>query len=282
MKRELLQLAKSYDPKKHGIAGWMMSEKLDGMRAFWDGGISRGMEPGLVPWSSPHKSSGTRLPATGLWSRYGKVIYAPPWWLDCLPAYPLDGELYLGPGRFQELMGITRRTVNVLDTEWVDLKYYVFEAPTWQQILVPGTINNRFLKREVDEGVMAWVKARCPILPDGLSFERMYKVLLGELAGNKAIVVHEQEQLPFNTAKAVFRLEQQLDVITSKGGEGVMVRSPIACWYPKRIDHLLKVKPYHDAEAVVVVRPEILLVVETIGAELSASSALMVRLVLLF
>lgn len=40
MKRQFLMLAHDYDPKKHSILGWYMSEKLDGLRAWWDGGIT--------------------------------------------------------------------------------------------------------------------------------------------------------------------------------------------------------------------------------------------------
>ena len=43
-RREFLQLAKSYNPEKNKIAGWYLSEKLDGTRCFWDGGITRGMD----------------------------------------------------------------------------------------------------------------------------------------------------------------------------------------------------------------------------------------------
>ena len=30
-------LAKKFDAAKHNVDGWLASEKLDGMRAFWDG-----------------------------------------------------------------------------------------------------------------------------------------------------------------------------------------------------------------------------------------------------
>ena len=64
--------------------GWLVSEKLDGMRAWWDGGR--------------------------LWSRQGKPVFAPPWWLAHLPkGVALDGELWLGRGRFQECMSIVRQ-----------------------------------------------------------------------------------------------------------------------------------------------------------------------------
>ena len=53
-----------------------MSEKLDGMRAVWDG--------------------------TALYSRAGNPISMPASFAACLPpAFALDGELFLGRGRFQ-------------------------------------------------------------------------------------------------------------------------------------------------------------------------------------
>ncbi len=54
-RREFLQLAHVFDPSKHTIAGWFMSEKLDGMRCFWDGGITRGMFARDVPFANVAK-----------------------------------------------------------------------------------------------------------------------------------------------------------------------------------------------------------------------------------
>ena len=45
--RELLQLAKNHT--NHQIGGWFVSDKLDGMRAYWDGGTTRGMLAADVP-----------------------------------------------------------------------------------------------------------------------------------------------------------------------------------------------------------------------------------------
>ena len=47
-----LQLADTYNPDKHKIAGYLVSEKLDGTRCFWDGGITRGIPTDQVPWAS--------------------------------------------------------------------------------------------------------------------------------------------------------------------------------------------------------------------------------------
>ena len=54
--------------KDQNITSWVMSEKLDGIRAYWDG--------------------------TNLISRGGKIIHAPPWFIKDYPAFELDGELW--------------------------------------------------------------------------------------------------------------------------------------------------------------------------------------------
>lgn len=82
--------------------GYLVSEKLDGVRALWDGSTLR--------------------------FRSGRTIAAPAWFIAKLPATPLDGELWLGRGQFDALSGAVRRA-QPLDAEWQQLKYMVFELP---------------------------------------------------------------------------------------------------------------------------------------------------------
>ena len=82
-------------------AGWWMSEKLDGMRAYWDG--------------------------AQLLSRLGNVIHAPDYFIARLPKQPLDGELFLSRKSFQKTCAICRRQ-DKPDT-WKQLKFLVFDAP---------------------------------------------------------------------------------------------------------------------------------------------------------
>ena len=81
---------------------FLVSEKLDGVRAVWDGQMLR--------------------------FRSGRVIAAPGWFTSALPPTPLDGELWLGRGQFDRLSGIARRTTPV-DAEWRELRYQVFDLP---------------------------------------------------------------------------------------------------------------------------------------------------------
>jgi len=142
-RREYLQLAHTFDPEKHCVAGWYLSEKLDGMRCYWDGGISRGKLCSQVAYANISKDYRRVTPpiATGLWSRYAKPIMAPDWFLDQLPeGIPLDGELYLGRKQFQALMSCVKK----LDPgpEWDDVQYKVFDIPSDQQMFRVGRIKN--------------------------------------------------------------------------------------------------------------------------------------------
>lgn len=83
-------------------AGYLVSEKLDGVRALWDGKVLR--------------------------FKSGRVIDAPVWFTEKLPKVALDGELWLGRGQFDALSGTVRKTESV-DAQWQQVKYMVFELP---------------------------------------------------------------------------------------------------------------------------------------------------------
>ncbi|MFO7876027.1 MAG: DNA ligase [Desulfovermiculus sp.] len=83
------------------ISGWFMSEKLDGIRGYWDG--------------------------ESLLTRSGRTIHAPGWFTRDFPDFRLDGELWAGRGNFH----VVQETV--LDTEpslnWEKITYNIFEVP---------------------------------------------------------------------------------------------------------------------------------------------------------
>ena len=88
MSLERVMLANNY--KNQNVSGWFVCEKLDGMRAFWEPS-SRGKRKGEIYYS--HHTREYDI-CTGLWSRYGNIIFAPNWWLYRLPLVRcLDGEL---------------------------------------------------------------------------------------------------------------------------------------------------------------------------------------------
>jgi DNA ligase-1 len=81
--------------------GWWMSEKLDGLRAYWDGGR--------------------------FFSRLGNEFHVPDYFVAKLPRHPLDGELFLARKSFQKTTAIVRRQDK--SDLWKQIKFLVFDAP---------------------------------------------------------------------------------------------------------------------------------------------------------
>lgn len=247
MAAEFLQLAHNY--KDQGVAGWYMSEKLDGMRAFWDGGISRGVPATQVPYANTEKDA--RLVqtsiATGLWSRYAKVIHAPDWFLDQLPRYPVDGELYMGRGEFQRTLSTVKKHVPTDD--WKQVQYLIFDMPAPVIVFADRKIKNPGLKLDMIN-CYSWFQSRGKT-HHHTSFEQTYNFLLTQDYGSN-VRVHLQSRLPFATQQAIDAIQKSLEAVSAAGGEGLMLRKPITLWIPERSHNILKVKKLADAEATVI------------------------------
>jgi DNA ligase-1 len=265
--REFLQLADVYDPDKVRVGGWFLSEKLDGTRCFWDGGVSRGIDTASVPWASlidPKTGEPKRKIkpySTGLWSRYGNPIIAPDWFLNELPACPLDGELWAGRGNFQLCRSICGG--DTPDPRFEIIKFAVFGTPPIDAVVATGTIKNPNFHAEFDEEVIAkWVKRRSRTMPPafrlksldlGATFHDELLALSEELdTGNERVYLHPQIKLPEDHDEAQQAAYRHLKRVVEQGGEGVMLRSPMGQWIPKRSKQLLKLKPLLDDEGVVV------------------------------
>ena len=244
MKQEYLMLAQTL--KKQHYGGWFASEKLDGCRAFWDGGCSRGMPASSISYANTIKDFRLKMQpvSTGLWSRSGKVINAPDWWLNDLPSCPLDGELYLGPGRFQELRKIIGK--HVPGPEWQDVEYRVFDSPPWDVFTKPREVKIR------NEYVFF---VQTPSFRPKISMDRdwdfdLTQRFLAGLGDQKPVYMVNQEKLPYVEPEE--HLHAMMKAVLDVGGEGIMLRDPNSRWLTERSRSLLKVKPCDDAEGVLV------------------------------
>lgn len=252
MAREFLMLAHVYDPKKHSPAAWLVSEKLDGMRAYWDGGITRGKLAEAVPWANTAKNARYVLPmyATGLWSRYGHPIQAPGWFLERLPDHPLDGELWLGRKKFQLVMSTVKDLVP--GPVWNKIEYRVFDAPSYMQVFSNGEIKIKKKYEKKFFGILEWIQKgeyNGDWLHPCTPYISTLKWLKNNLPQHANLVLHEQEVLPFDQEMALHRLETILSGVVALGGEGVMLRKPTSLWAPSRTWSMLKYKPFLDSEA---------------------------------
>lgn len=145
--------------------------------------------------------------------RSGKPIHAPDWFLAGLPKQPLDGELWIARGQFERVSGIVRREVPD-DAGWRDVRYMIFELPG-----APGPFSQRAeqIRQLVRQANVPWLR----------EIEQF-------------LVVDRSN------------LKKRLDQIVRAGGEGLMLHLADAPYETGRSDVLLKVKPWQDAEAVVV------------------------------
>jgi DNA ligase-1 len=261
-RREFLQLAKSYKPDdpKIKIAGWFVSEKLDGTRCFWDGGISRGLKTKDVPYASVidpktgNRKKKIKPRATGLWSRYGNPIMAPDWFLYQLPEQPLDGELWAGRGKFQHCRSICGG--DTPDPRFDQIQYAAYGMPPIARLLLAGEIKNSNFHCNVDAKSLEWFESRTPAgylsLVGGANFDDEYSWLCDTLMNRENVFAHDQIVLPDDEDKAREAAEEFLSNTLDAGGEGIVIRDPKGEWTPKRVNALLKYKPFDDAEGTVV------------------------------
>ncbi len=249
MKQHFLQKAQTYNPKKHEISGRFVSEKLDGIRFFWDGGISNGIPVEQIPWSNIAKSNQVPL-ATGLWSGYGKVINAPKWWTDLLPNFLLDGELWTKRGEFQKISSVVRSTVNQKD--WTRVKAMVFDTPSAREAFKDRKINETNFKKDIFDAEQWYATRSSYHLSSDVTFGGRLKYLQRNLVENEVVRLHTQKQLSFSTREAAKELEHFLEHVLEGGGEGLIIKAPNNLWQPERQWTMLKYKPYHDAEAEVI------------------------------
>lgn len=180
-----LQLAREW-PADADPAGHLVSEKLDGVRAWWDGRTLR--------------------------FRSGTPIVVPATFIARLPVERLDGELWLGRGRFDELSGLARRA-QPDDARWRDVRYQVFELPD-----AGGTFAQR----------AAALQALC------------------QRHGFAAL-----QALPQHPVADRADLQRRLDAVVAAGGEGLVLHRADAPVATGRGPWLWKHKPLHDAEALV-------------------------------
>ncbi len=177
-------LLTEYDATQN-LDGWVMSEKLDGVRAYWDG--------------------------SRLWSKTGKPIYAPQWFLNRLPTFKLDGELWIGRQRFAEVVSIVRD--HKPSEQWHKVIYCIFDVP--------------------DQ-------------PRGL-FERLalLETFLQKNPNPNLQVIAQVQIMDHQT------ISKELDRVTSLGGEGLVIRDAKEPYQTGRQSTIQKVKLKQDAECIV-------------------------------
>lgn len=152
------------------VSRYLASEKLDGVRAIWDGQVLR--------------------------FRSGKTINAPDWFLAGLPKQALDGELWIARGQFERVSAIVRREIPD-DVAWRDVRYMIFELPG-----APGTFSERAeqIRRIVRQANVPWlfeIKQFFPVDRGNLK-KRLNEVVR---AGGEGLMLHLADA-PYETGRS--------------------------------------------------------------------------------
>lgn len=181
-----VSLAKVYEDGRDPTGYWV-SEKLDGVRGYWDG--------------------------SRLLTRAGNPLVAPAWFTAGWPGAPMEGELWVGRGRFEETVAIVRAQTPD-DSGWRRVRFMLFDLPAH-----PGPFTERLAALQAVAARIdrPWVQA----IP----------------------------QLPATSAQD---LRTRLGQVVGAGGEGLMLHRGDALYQAGRSDDVLKYKPYLDGEARVI------------------------------
>lgn len=83
------------------VSGWLVSEKLDGVRGHWDG--------------------------KRLLSKNGHQFYPPAAFTSNWPDFTLEGEIWGGRSTFEQTVGIVKGAKN--NSAWLTLKFAIFDVP---------------------------------------------------------------------------------------------------------------------------------------------------------
>jgi len=181
-----IQLASQYHSDIQ-IQNYLVSEKLDGVRARWNG--------------------------ERLITRSGLTINTPKWFIQEFPSQTLDGELWIGRNKFDQVSGIVRQKT-VDNEQWKKITFNVFDLPL----------------------------SKAPFLTRYNILQELFSTQLSPY-----IVLIDQKELD---SKKV--LHDWLNVIEIKRGEGLMLHHKDSLYEHKRSKSLLKLKKIYDAEAFVV------------------------------
>lgn len=152
------------------VRRYLVSEKLDGVRASWDGHTLR--------------------------FRSGHIVPAPAWFLARLPPQPLDGELWAGRGRFEALSGWVRKVLPD-DDDWRQVRYMIFELPGH-----PGDFAQRAKAIETLAETLAWPQLRAVpqyALPDQAALQRELARVVA--AGGEGLMLHRADA-PYLTGRS--------------------------------------------------------------------------------
>lgn len=144
------------------VGAYLVSEKLDGVRARWDG--------------------------RRLLTRSGNPIDAPAWFTLGWPAHAMDGELWHGRGQFQRTSDLVR-SFRRDDDAWREVRFMAFDLPADGAGFARRSTRLRSLVMAADSPALAVVAQHH--LRDHVALETRLKAVVA--AGGEGLMLHRAD-----------------------------------------------------------------------------------------
>ena len=125
-----IQQATIYKPVTD-ISQYWLSEKLDGMRGYWNG--------------------------THLLTRQGKPIHSPEWFTKNWPITTMDGELWIKRGYFQQTLSCIRKK-HIDEDCWRSVHFMLFDLPKHTGTFTQRIVSMKRLTKKVNSPYLSMIK----------------------------------------------------------------------------------------------------------------------------
>jgi len=154
---QLILLKTFHKQKNNDVTNWLMSEKLDGVRAYWDG--------------------------QALFSRNGKKFAVPDWFIKDFPEFELDGELWTRRGDFEHIVSIVNQ--QQAHDGWQEISYQIFEVPN-----AKGNFEQRLdkLKKYLHQHPSSFIKVIAQHICSGATHLKSFLAEVEQLGGEGVVV----------------------------------------------------------------------------------------------
>ncbi len=113
------------------ISQYWLSEKLDGMRGYWNG--------------------------KQLFTRQGNVINSPEWFTKSWPDFPMDGELWIKRDYFQQTMSCIRRKI-IDEICWQSVHFMMFDLPKHDGTFTERIAAMKLLTKKINSSYLSMIE----------------------------------------------------------------------------------------------------------------------------
>lgn len=148
-----------------------------------------------------------------LLTRQGHIIHVPKWFTYYWPNTAIDGELWIAHNQFELVSGIVRQQIPI-ESNWQKIHFMIFDLPQSSDTFSLRIKQMKTLTKQANSPYLTMIK-----------------------------------QQKFTNTNDLFIY---LDEVVANQGEGLMLHHQDALYKVGRVNHLMKLKKYQDAEAIVI------------------------------